>query len=138
MEALHLDRINWIGVIGGVIVMQVLGFLWYGPIFGERWMAARGVTREQIQAGGGGSAYLVISAILSLIMVLAFGILLTVPPDVTLVSGVVWGILLSIGFSATSVLISAYFNETSREVAWLFVGYNLIGLAITGAIFGLT
>ena len=29
--------INWIAVIVAVVLVQVLGFLWYGPLFGAMW-----------------------------------------------------------------------------------------------------
>lgn len=34
--------INWLGVVAGTIGYQVLGALWFGPVFGKLWMDALG------------------------------------------------------------------------------------------------
>lgn len=41
-----MARINWVGVIAATIVAFFVGFLWYGLIFQEQWMALTGVTGE--------------------------------------------------------------------------------------------
>ena len=33
-------NINWIAVIIAVVLLEVLGFLWYGPVLGEAWSVA--------------------------------------------------------------------------------------------------
>src|SRR3972149_4473020 len=42
--------INWLAVIVGVLVSNALGFLWYGPLFGNAWMRMIGKRREEIQS----------------------------------------------------------------------------------------
>jgi len=42
--------INWLAVIVGVVVSNALGFLWYGPLFGNAWMRMIGKRREEIQS----------------------------------------------------------------------------------------
>ncbi|OFW66266.1 MAG: hypothetical protein A2Z12_05715 [Actinobacteria bacterium RBG_16_68_21] len=40
------DRINnldWLAVVVGALVFMVVGFLWYGPLFGKAWSKATGV-----------------------------------------------------------------------------------------------
>lgn len=39
-------KINHLAVLVSVIWMFVLGFLWYGPLFGESWMSMVGLTME--------------------------------------------------------------------------------------------
>lgn len=34
--------VNWVAVVIGTIGYQVLGGVWYGPVFGSRWVAAMG------------------------------------------------------------------------------------------------
>jgi hypothetical protein len=59
-----LAGINWIAVLVGVVGSNVVGFLWYGPLFGKRWMSALGKTQEQVQ---GSSSMYVVTVVTSLI-----------------------------------------------------------------------
>ena len=40
--------INWIAVLIGAVVNMMIGAMWYGPLFGERWMEENGFTMEKI------------------------------------------------------------------------------------------
>jgi hypothetical protein len=35
-----LKGVNWIAVVVAVVLLEGLGMLWYGPLFGKAWMAA--------------------------------------------------------------------------------------------------
>ena len=37
---------SWLAVILATIAFFMFGWLWYGPIFGDAWMAAEGITQE--------------------------------------------------------------------------------------------
>ena len=45
-----LKDINWIAVIVAVVLLEVLGFLWYGVVFEARWLAALGHTPDMSNA----------------------------------------------------------------------------------------
>lgn len=53
--------VNYIAVLVAAIASMVVGYLWYGPIFGKMWMSLSGITKEQIDAakakGGMGKNY---------------------------------------------------------------------------------
>ncbi|MDR2733339.1 MAG: DUF1761 domain-containing protein [Spirochaetota bacterium] len=36
--------VNWLAVIIAVLASALVGYLWYGPLFGKRWIAAMGGT----------------------------------------------------------------------------------------------
>jgi hypothetical protein len=40
--------INYIAVIVAAVVNMILGFLWFGPLFGKKWMALMGITQQQM------------------------------------------------------------------------------------------
>ena len=40
--------VNYMAVIAAAIVSIVLGFIWYGPLFGKQWMSAMGFTKEHM------------------------------------------------------------------------------------------
>ena len=40
--------VNYWAVLGAVVASFVLGFLWYGPLFGKQWMAMMGFSKESM------------------------------------------------------------------------------------------
>ncbi len=39
-------KTNWLAIAAAVVASLVVGFLWYGPLFGATWMAGNGITME--------------------------------------------------------------------------------------------
>ncbi len=37
-----LKGLNWTAVLVSAVLLEVLGYLWYGPLFGKPWAAAMG------------------------------------------------------------------------------------------------
>ena len=44
-----MHEVNWLAVLVAAIVPMIVGFLWYGPLFGKRWLALMETTAEEIQ-----------------------------------------------------------------------------------------
>lgn len=130
----ELGDINWIAVIVAVVVAQVIGFLWYGPLFGKRWMAWVGKTPEEMQEGATPAIVVgVISSVLSAV-VLALLLTLDAAPDVT--SGVTLGLLVSIGFAVTSIVTNGMFEGRNQNLMWLYSAYQVVSITVMGAILG--
>jgi hypothetical protein len=36
-------NVSWIAVIGGAVLAFIVGWLWYGPLFGRQWAEGNGV-----------------------------------------------------------------------------------------------
>lgn len=52
--------INYLAVLVAAVATMVVGFLWYGPLFGKKWMALSGITTADInksKAKGMGRSY---------------------------------------------------------------------------------
>lgn len=44
--------INYWAVLGGAVFLMVMGFIWYGPLFGKQWMriiGAEHMSRDEMQ-----------------------------------------------------------------------------------------
>ena len=41
-----MGRTNWLAIIACVVAAMAIGFLWYGALFNEQWMAGNGITME--------------------------------------------------------------------------------------------
>ncbi|HMR89315.1 MAG TPA: DUF1761 domain-containing protein [Saprospiraceae bacterium] len=38
------NKTNWLAILASVVVSMVIGFLWYGALFQQQWMAGNGIT----------------------------------------------------------------------------------------------
>ncbi|MCA1824620.1 MAG: DUF1761 domain-containing protein [Frankia sp.] len=66
--------VEWVGVIVAVVAQMALGFLWYAPpVFGNRWMAAQGKTREPGSGGPRAKPFVIviISALVTAVFISA-------------------------------------------------------------------
>ena len=48
---MDMSAINFLAVLVAALVGFVVGFPWYGPVFGKAWMAETGITEEQAAKG---------------------------------------------------------------------------------------
>ena len=46
-----MHEVNYLAVLVAGIVPMIIGALWYGPLFGKRWLALMETTAEEIQEG---------------------------------------------------------------------------------------
>ena len=42
-------NINYLAVLVAAVAAHILGFLWYGPLFGKQWMAMMGMDKKKMQ-----------------------------------------------------------------------------------------
>ena len=45
-----LGQLDYVAVLVAAIASFVLGFLWYGPVFGKQWMKYTGMTVERMKS----------------------------------------------------------------------------------------
>lgn len=126
-------NVNILAIVAARIVHQVLGFLWYGPLFGKTWLAAMGKKMDEL---GDPTRAIVISTISTFVMALALAILLTTANPPSLTTGILFGALAGIGLVATSTATTIAYEDRSTKVSLLFVGYQLVSLILMGAIIG--
>ncbi len=85
------DHVNWFAVLGAAIAAFATGAIWYGPLFGKRWMALIGLRPEQLRNP---TVPLVVSFVMSLVSATALAVIVTpFSKDVAtaaLVGGLVW------------------------------------------------
>jgi hypothetical protein len=120
----------WVVIVGAVLSM-VIGFIWYGPLFGRIWMKIEGANpndvedRKKMQKGAG--PLYAIQFLLSLVQVYIITLINTGLP---LSASIHSAILLWFGFSLPLVAGNAMWNNKPRKVKWtqflIQAGYQLI------------
>jgi len=139
---MNFGAINWLAVVVCVLVIMVIGSLWFNPkTFFPVWWKAIGKSGDAVPGmqGAMGMTWglVVLSAVVQAIsmafMVSAIGT--AMPGGVTLVSGALTGFMLWLGFVATTSLTNKLFAGHLK--AWAIeAGNHLVNFIVIGAILG--
>jgi hypothetical protein len=127
--------VNWWAVAVSAVAYFVLGAVWYGAIFGNAWMAALSMTREQMSDGGSPAQY-ALTLILEFFAMSTLAVLLVNSPASGLWEGAAYGALVAGGVWVT--LLAVTFTYESRRPSLFLIDafYHLIAFVVGGAILG--
>ena len=135
--------INYFAVLGAAVAGMVIGFLWYGPLFGKLWIALSGMTAEQINAAkakGMAKNYIFMAAG-SLVMSYVLAHALIFSSAYTGAASVSGGFMVGfwnwLGFVAPVTLGTVLWEGKSWKLWMLNNGYYLVSLSVMGEILAL-
>lgn len=127
--------INWLAVLIAAVVTFVLGGLWYGPLFGKVWRAAEGQTETQPSQQKHPAFVYGLSFVLMLIAAATLAITLGPAPTIAKAVGV--GLIVGVGWVATSFGVNYLFAGRRLALFAVDAGYNVVLFALMGLIIGL-
>lgn len=135
---MEISNINFLALAVAAIASFALGSVWYSPIlFGKSWQNALGFTAEYLQKG---NMALIFGSSFVLIFMMNFGLAIILQGhagrDVTAMSGAIYGLLIGLFFIATSIGINMLYQRKSFTLWAIDAGYQVLYLAIGGAILG--
>ena len=141
-------RIMVLRIILAAVAAHMLGFLWYGPLFGKKWMSLMGLTekdKEKAKQKGMAKTYLM-SFVASLVMAAVLDFVIgeigfvdftgATPALWNVLGGALAGALVWLGFVATKSLGSVFWEGKSWGLYFLNTAYDLVNLLLMGAIVG--
>ena len=111
--------INWIAVLVAALAAFVLGGLWYGPLFGKKWMTLNKISPEDIAQSNMAVTY-GLAFVLSFIA--AIGMAVIMPDDMPFNHAPVFGFAVGFAFVMASFGIS-YLFESRPFALWLINGF---------------
>jgi hypothetical protein len=125
-------------ILAAGVAFMLVGSMWYGPLFGKTWMALSGYTMEKVAATPKnvmtrmyvGSLLAALGAAYVLSLIIEATLMTTVSGGITL------GIMTAIGFSCTAFASNYLFNQKPLRLFVIDCGYQIVCLAIAGAILG--
>ena len=133
-------KVNYLAVVAALAVYTILGMLWYGVLFGKKWMALTGMenkdfdTPEMKKAQTAGY----ISSLLSgLIAMFTLAVALKMMGLQGALPGLAGGAFLGFGLVAMTLVGEAAWHDTPWALVLLNSGYRITGLAAGGLIIGL-
>jgi Protein of unknown function (DUF1761) len=127
-----MQQLNVWAVIAAAFAGFVTGGLWYGPLFGNAWMAAAGMTAEKMRARSPARVYgltllLNLVAAASLAMFIGGG-------DLTF--GLFAGLMTGATFVSTALAVTYLFEDRPLRLWLINAGYQTLNFTVMGLILG--
>ena len=133
-------NVNWLAVLASAIVSMIIGSIWYGPLFGKKYMSAVGMDSWSAEKREAMKKSMVTSYVLqfvaSLVMFYVLGNLIVwSAPKLNVSFGMGIAFFMWLGF-----ILPVKFADTlwggSKTLFWLTSGNMLITMLVSGAIIG--
>lgn len=126
-------NINWLAVIVAIVLMEALGFLWYGPLFGKAWMAALGHTLP----AGGQPLNMALGVVDAAIIAVGLAWLIGRLGARTLRAAVAAALAAWFLFDFTTMAVDYLYEGQSTTLVGINMGYQLAAYVLTGVVLGL-
>ena len=129
--------VNYLAVLVAAVAAYGLGFLWYGPLFGKKWMQLMNLTdkdKEKAKQKGMVKAYVatfVTTLVTAYVLAWFVGYV-----EMTPAGGAMTGALAWLGFLATSEIGMVFWENKPWALYALNTGHSLLSLVVMGAIVG--
>jgi hypothetical protein len=126
-------EIHWLGVVVAAALGFAVGGLWYGPVFGKAWAAARGLTDEALKQGFNAPVTFSLVALLNLFSAFILDHVLATygTPDLNLSVMISGG--LALGFILPAMGVNYLFSRLSLRLYAIDAGYWLVIYCLMGA-----
>lgn len=134
-------EVNYVVIIGGAVLSMIVGSIWYGPLFGKKWMEICGVSdadvekRKQMQKEA--MPLYGIQFVLALLQLYILAHFVKGWEDVSGIESALW---IWLGFVMPTIAGSAMWNNDSATIKWarflIQSGYQLVIFLLYGYILG--
>ncbi|RHW17132.1 DUF1761 domain-containing protein [Sphingomonas gilva] len=130
-------EIHWLGVLAASVAGFLVGGLWYGPLFGKAWQAARGLSDEALREGANMGLIFGLTFLLNVVSAFVLDHTLGTygDPDMTLSLMIAGGIAL--GFVIPAMGVNYLFSRMSFRLFLIDAGYWFVIYCVMGAILDL-
>lgn len=130
---------NWLAVIAASLVGFVVGFLWYGPLFGKKWLASVGMTEEDAQKGNMVKTF-GFTFIFQFIMAYCLAMFFYGDPEaasmITAGTGAFYGFLTGFGWVATALSVNALYEQKSWSYIFINGSFWIVVFTLMGLVLG--
>jgi len=129
-----LGQVNYLAVLACTVVAMILGSLWYSPVlFGNAWMKAIGLKKEDFKKGDSNKAMFA-SVILAFIGALVLAAFIIMTGTTKIWMGVHIGFLVGIGFISPVMLMNTFYEKRSVKAWVIHTFYQVLVFMINGGI----
>ncbi len=129
-------EINYLAVIVAGLIPMITGAIWYGPLFGQKWMDLMGKTEEELKAGFNPAKSYGVTFVMAIITAYVMAHVMATWGDAYgaegIVSGIQTGFWLWLGFVLTIGWQRVAFENVNMTLWMLNTLYNLVTLILMG------
>jgi hypothetical protein len=127
-----MPSVNYVAVLVAAVASMVVGFLWYGPLFGKMWMKLSGLKEmgDKSQAARNYG----LTFVGSLVMAYVLAALLSLTNTASLMEALKMALWSWLGFQATILLGTVLWEGKSWNLYFLNVSYWLVNLLVIAAV----
>ena len=130
---MDLGSISWLGVVISSLAFFAIGGLYYGPLFGDTWMRAAGMTEAETRES---NLPLIFGGTFVLQALAAIALAAIIGGDASPADGAWIGAVVGVLLVATTLGVNAMYERRTSTLWALNAGYNVIGFVAMGAILG--
>jgi hypothetical protein len=127
--------INYLAVIVAALCSFIVGWIWYGPLFGKIWMKLHGFSKDDLNEGTLSMPVIMIVNYIATALA-ALAIAMFIGPEANAGFGIFAGIMIAVFWIGTSRLNDVLYERKPLGLFFINVGYTLVIYVIMGAILG--
>jgi len=131
---------NFLAVLVAGLVPMLVGSMWYGPVFGKKWMELVGKTEDDIKANFNPTKSYVVTFVMALLLAYVFAHVLEAFYQAYAITGIWYGMQgafwMWLGFVLTIGYQQVAWNDEKLSLFFLNQAYNLVTLLLMGGILG--
>ena len=130
------ESVSILAIIGSGIVSMIVGYVWYGPLFGKMWSQLQGWNADEMKAKQSQNMMKSYGMMFigSLVLAAVLGMFARTVGALTITDGLMVGFWAWLGFALPLLLSSVLWEGKSWKLYALNAGYNLVQFALIGAI----
>ena len=128
--------INYLAVLAASLVGFVVGFLWYGPLFGKPWMIAVGLDPEVVKNSPKPKMQRIFTVSFILQYVMAYCLAMFLGNETTAGLGALYGFLTGLPWIAFAIAINAMYEGKSVKYMLINGGYWTVTFTLMGLVIG--
>ena len=129
-------KINHLAILVCVVIFFGLGFTWYGPLFGSRWMDMLHLDMATVEANAPGAGVWITNLVGTVAPLYVLAWLFTKLGVTSGLRGAGIALLIVFTFHHLPVMVTNMFAQQPYGLAWITGGFEMVGMTISGFILG--
>lgn len=113
----------------------IVGWIWYGPLFGKLWMKLHGFTVEELKDSSMSMPVIMVVNYVATALA-ALAIAMFIGQEANAGFGIFAGLMIAVFWIGTSRLNDVLFERKPWGLYFINVGYNVVIYVVMGAILG--
>jgi len=137
------NKTNWLAIVASVVVSMVIGFLWYGALFQQQWMAGNGITVSEDETAmfkdGVALDMSMTPMIVNIFFMVVYGLIMNWLINKTNSYGWQSGMMVGLALGVThtlNVIVGNLFASNPSSLSMVDGSYSLVLFTVMGTIIG--